>query len=114
MEEVRTNMSEGGLSAFADGYIGFHVKAKDTDENRSVHNEFRLFCQRETGNNYTKGLSLLLNLSQFDFKYELLYNELHRLNIEIAHAKAEIEYLAEKLDNTDKKEVPIKEDGTTF
>lgn len=106
-EEIKMKMEEGGLGKFADGYIGFNIKAKDTEENREIHNTFRLFCQKNEGNNYTKGIGTLLELSQFDFKYEMLYNEIHRLNVEVLQLKAEMEYLAAK----DEKKAEPKEDG---
>jgi hypothetical protein len=110
-DEIKTNMEEGGLSKFAEGYIGFNVKAKDSEENRVVHNSFRRFCKERSGNNYTKGIKLLMELSEFDFKYEMLYNEVHRLTIEIEQMKAELMYVAQMKDT---KEIPNPNGKTAF
>ena len=44
-----------------DENIGFSVKAKNTEENQRIHDEFKAFCKHNCKDDRTIGLSLLLN-----------------------------------------------------
>lgn len=74
----------------AEGFIRFSIKAKDTNENESVHKSFKEFCKLETDDNYTLGLRKLLEYYQGDFKYEALYQEIEDLRLEIAKIKEQL------------------------
>ena len=56
-----------------EGYIGFNIKAKDTDENIRIHEQFRNFANAECEGNYTLALKQLLSTLETDFKYQSLY-----------------------------------------
>ena len=62
--------------------IGFSIKAKDTLENKKVHDEFKEFCKYNTKDDRTIGLSLLLNhfnnynkLLEFEERLRVLESE---------------------------------------
>lgn len=68
------------LSDIADEVkIGFNITADATEDNLRVHNQFRVFCHRETNGDYTQGLKQLLSYSVSDWKYEMLYERITRL-----------------------------------
>lgn len=72
------------------GFIRFSIKAKDTAENQSIHKAFKEFCAAEVDDNYTLGLRKLLEYYQGDFKYEVLYQEIADLKLELANLKDKI------------------------
>jgi hypothetical protein len=49
-----------------------------------VHNDFRVYCQRETNGDYTQGIKQLLEQQRADWKYEVLYEEILALKRDLA------------------------------
>ena len=71
------------------GHVGFSVKAKDTDHNRSIVEAFLNFAKTECADNYTLAIKRLLESYQNDYKHELLYDEIERLKKELRESKKE-------------------------
>ena len=65
------------------GKIAFTIKADDTEDNNMIHNSFKEFCRLECDNNYTWGLKVLIKNYESDFKYEMLYEEINKLKVEL-------------------------------
>lgn len=66
-----------------EGFIRFSIKAKDTDENKRIHEMFREFCKSEADDNYTLGLKILIEYFSQDFKFESLHLMIEELRSEI-------------------------------
>lgn len=73
-----------------EGTIRFSIKANNTSTNEAIHEEFKNFCEIECDNNYTMGLKLLLDYKKDDYKFELLYETIKKLNIEIEELKSKL------------------------
>jgi len=69
-------------------YIGFSVKARDTEHNREVHDWFDSFSKTQAGHNHTAALGILKNL----VKYQSMFEELHN---RLLLVEAKIEMLAD-------------------
>jgi len=105
-KEVQTDYNtENSLREIAQGYIRFSIKTEDTEENNVVHNAFKEFCRVETNNDYTMGIRKLLEYYQGDFKYEILYNSIQGIQVELDELK-------ESLKKPTKEE--NEEDGNAF
>ena len=61
------------------GYIGFSVKAKNTEENALIHSEFQAFAKAVSKNNYTKALGVLLENFKDDYRFSMLADEIQQL-----------------------------------
>lgn len=80
----------------AEGFIGFSVKAKDTEENVAIHEGFKNYCLHNARSDYTQGLRLLLEKAVMleDMETEQLMNKI-----------VELENRIIALEKSDKKEV---------
>ena len=85
-----------------EGFTGFTVKAKDTDENVDIHKQFKDFATQECQGNYTLALKQLLSVIDSDYKYQSLF-EL------ILDMQDRIDVLELKLNE---KKDEVKENGT--
>ncbi len=87
--EERKDLNEALRSTGIDGFVRFSIKAENTESNVATHNGFKEFCRVETGNNFTLGLRKLLENWQGDFKYEMLWEAIRKLeqdNLELRNA----------------------------
>ena len=82
------------------GFIRFSIKAKDTEENKRVHDLFRDFCKSEADDNYTLGLKRLLEYYMEDFKFESLH-------LMIEELRAEVDILKSKTDEPKKDKTEV-------
>ena len=104
MNEIETNVKKMNLRDLAEGTIGFNIKAKDTEQNQAIHDAFREFCKIESDNNYTLGISKLLEYYQSDFKYEMLYESLNELKVLVDDLKSSVVTLQQKPKSEDNEE----------
>jgi hypothetical protein len=98
---VETDVDKGLRPLDNEFYVWFTIRAERNPENENIHAAFKAFCKEETKNDYTLGLKRLLEMAGTDFKYELLYGEILKLNKEI-----------QELKNSSKKDTGDKDDGT--
>lgn len=106
MEGIETGDSSNFLRKHSyEGYVGFNVKAKDTDENKNIHSSFRDFANKECEGNYTLALKQLLSLIESDYKYQSLF-EL------ILDMQDRIDVLELKLNEKKTKKDEVKDNGT--
>ena len=97
MEGVETTVSTNGLRKMSwEGFIGFSVKAKDTEENAGVHTKFREYAKKQCDGNYTLAIKLLLDYVESDYKYQSLFEQILDLGTELDEIKVKV--------NEDKKE----------
>lgn len=96
MTEIETSVDNDGLREIAEGYIRFSIKAKDTEDNKAIHDGFKAYCEAECDNNYTQGIRNLLKNYENDFKFQALYELAEYLKTEVAILKREIEELKKK------------------
>lgn len=82
-----TDIDEGLRSSSWTGFTGFPIKAKDTKKNQMIHDAFRQFCKEQTDDDYTRGLEYLIEYWQGDMKYELMWQEINQLKVELANLK---------------------------
>jgi hypothetical protein len=85
---VETDLNQALRESAWEGYIGFTVKAKDNEQNNTIHEAFRTFCKLEADNNYTQGLKMLLDYYSSDMKYEAIWAELQRVKEEMEIMKS--------------------------
>ena len=83
----------------------FNVKFNTTDQNLKTFEEFKLFCKRETDNNYLQGIKTLIELHSKDFKYNALYDLIELLQIDVNNLRNELEQY--KKENSNKEEKPM-------
>jgi len=57
-------------------YIGFSIKARDTEANRIIHKAFKEGAKKYTDNDYTQYLRRLLERAQEDYKYKAFHRRL--------------------------------------
>jgi len=81
MEDIKTETKDLNLRGIAPGFIGFSIKARDTESNQAVHDAFREFCKVETDKNYTLGIAKLLEYYQGDYKYEMIHDALKEVRV---------------------------------
>jgi hypothetical protein len=111
MDGVETkNINLRSLSK--DGYIGFSIKTKDTEDNAKVHKDFLSFCYRECGDNYTLGLKVLLSTYDSAEVFRVLYEELAVVKDELASVYKELEGL--KAEAVAPKKIESDEKGGVF
>ena len=96
MVEVETDIKKMNLRSIAPGFIGFNVKARDTEANQGTHDSFREFCKVETDRNYTQGLNKLLEYYAGDYKYEMIYSTIQELRVLIEDLKGSVVALQAK------------------
>ncbi len=82
-----------------DGKTGFSIKSDDTPENNDIHTRFKTFCKVETANDYTAGLSWLLDKLETSFT--------------ISDLQRRIEYLENKIEMMEQPTVK-EESPSTF
>lgn len=87
-----------------DGFIGLYIRARNTEQNREVHNAFREFCNIECDSHYTIGLRKLLEVYQQTLKEEGLWHA-------VLEAREQIEELNKRVQELESKaKEPVKED----
>ena len=96
MVEVETDIKKMNLRSIAPGFIGFNVKARDTEANQATHDSFREFCKVETDRNYTQGLNKLLDYYAGDYKYEMIYETIQEVKVLIEDLKGSVVALQDK------------------
>ena len=95
MVEVETDIKKMNLRSIAPGFIGFNVKARDTEANQATHDSFREFCKVETDRNYTQGLNKLLEYYSGDYKYEMIYETIQEVKVLIEDLRSSVITLQE-------------------
>lgn len=63
----------------AAGFIGFSIKAEDTEQNQKIHDAFRELARVECRDDYTAALELLLRYYEADAKTEMLWDAIQVL-----------------------------------
>jgi len=96
MVEVETDIKKMNLRSIAPGFIGFNVKARDTEANQATHDSFREFCKVETDRNYTQGLNKLLDYYAGDYKYEMIYSTIQEVKVLIEDLRSSVISLQSK------------------
>jgi len=79
-------------------YIGFSIKARDTEANRIIHQSFKEGARKYTDNDYTQYLRRLMENAQEDWKYREFYDRLDELEQRIMALEHE---MASSDDETD-------------
>lgn len=85
------------------GYIGFSIKAKDTEDNNAVHNAFLEFSKMEAKNDHTLALRLLLGNWQDSGRLDAVWDYMRMLEEKVIH-------LTQKVDNLYKEETKSEKD----
>lgn len=67
-----------------EGKIWFTIRANDTEQNSTIHKAYKDYCKTECNNDYTMGLKRLLELSDGEAKFEMLYDTLVELQSRVA------------------------------
>lgn len=96
------------LRDIADGFVKFTIKARDTEENKLIHDAFKEFCKQEMDDNYTQGLKKLIEYYQSDFKYELIADKIDSQYVVLEELRGSI------IDLQKKGEEPKKEKDGVF
>lgn len=84
------------------GFIGFSVKAEDSEANSKIHKDFFTLCQNESSNNYTAGLGLLLKVYEMMNVFRVLYSDLEDVKVELADLASEVYSLKESFEGLEK------------
>lgn len=66
------------------GYIGFSIKAKNTEQNSMIHSEFLAFAKAAAKNNFTKALGILLENFRDDYRFSMLAEDMADLKSRIS------------------------------
>ena len=90
-----------------DGFIGFNIKAKNTDDNAGVHDGFKQFAKDECGNDYTLALKTLLVYYQEEAKFEALWEV-------VKQQQYRIDEVAQKLEDKQYKEDQGEKENAAF
>ena len=70
-----------------DGFIGFSVKAKDTESNRATIKSFLEFAKVECDDNYTIAIRKLIEGNQRDYLFEVLSAKILELENKLNEVK---------------------------
>ena len=81
-------MDMSGLGV--NGFIGFSVKAKDNDVNRSVHEWFTGLADANFSGDYTATLSFLKDSVEVNAKEEALFVQLNELSSRLGVLEAQL------------------------
>lgn len=91
-----------------DGFIGFNIKAKNTEDNQETHDGFKQFAKNECGDDYTLALKTLLVYYQEEAKFEAIWEVVKQQQYRIDELSQKIEDQAHKA----KKDIGDEENAT--
>lgn len=83
------------------GYVRFSIKAKDTDNNKAIHSDFKAFAEMVCNGDYTLALGTLMRSYEDRGMFEAMWDKLKDVEHRIEEVRALTQKPADEEDDGD-------------